>query len=510
MKVSLLVLFGCLIGVDAVAARCGYKGCSRYASSDGYCQLHVDYGVMQRMSGGGRKESGSSYSSGGSVEIASRYEVPNELMPAPEFDREWSIMKDPEIWTNSKGVQVEATWTHISRDRKKIYLTYVKNRKYVEIPLSNLSVGDRKRVTDRVKMLEDEGRTWRYGAFLTKRACQLVDFLERAKGQIREKDRSVSRITCIKVFQALKSNGLCTAGHKDGNGRYVSDYDQTFFYKSSGPSAGPLADGDTVSCKRFYWAGTYTYTTVNGVNTTVNMLTDDVHFAIDDVMRSLGWKFQSDQELETIPSQPERTQPTSLHCTGSGFFVSKHGYLVTNAHVVEGGNSFSVLTSTGKLDACLVKVDQETDLALLKVDASVDPLVFSSQRVERLGTEIFTVGFPQPGLQGFSPKVTKGIVSGQDGYKGDVREYQIDASIQPGNSGGPLLDQSGLVVGVIVASLRGGQVVNYAIKKSYLMAFIDGANCSVDIVEGKATEKKDLAMVVDKVRDSCVLVLNYK
>ena len=168
MKVSLLVLFGCLIGVDAVAARCGYKGCSRYASSDGYCQLHVDYGVMQRMSRGGRKESGSSYSSGDSVEIASRYEVPNELMPAPEFDREWSIMKDPEIWTNSKGVQVEATWTHISRDRKKIYLTYVKNGKYVEIPLSNLSVGDRKRVTDRVKMLEDEGRTWRYGAFLTK------------------------------------------------------------------------------------------------------------------------------------------------------------------------------------------------------------------------------------------------------------------------------------------------------------------------------------------------------
>ena len=116
-----------------------------------------------------------------------------------------------------------------------------------------------------------------------------------------------------------------------------------------------------------------------------------------------------------------------------------------------------------------------------------------------------------PKYQGFSPKVTKGIISGVEGYKGDVREYQIDASIQPGNSGGPLFDVYGHVVGVLVASLRNGQLVNYAIKKSYIMAFLDNIeDCSFSLEEGEEGELNPLSEVVSSVQNSCALIMTYK
>ena len=115
-------------------------------------------------------------------------------------------------------------------------------------------------------------------------------------------------------------------------------------------------------------------------------------------------------------------------------------------------------------------------------------------------------------MQGFSPKVTRGVISGETGFKGDVREYQIDASIQPGNSGGPLFNDSGELVGVVVATLRDGQVVNYAIKKAYLLAFLDSAlKSSEGIVEGGEEVKlRKFEDVVDEVRSTCALVLTYE
>ncbi len=98
-----------------------------------------------------------------------------------------------------------------------------------------------------------------------------------------------------------------------------------------------------------------------------------------------------------------------------------------------------------------------------------------------LGATIFTIGFPRPSLQGFSPKVTKGVISGLNGIKDDISQYQIDAAVQPGNSGGPLADENGNIVGVIVGKLNDSyliknhgsiaQNVNYAIKKHMYMHY---------------------------------------
>ena len=94
------------------------------------------------------------------------------------------------------------------------------------------------------------------------------------------------------------------------------------------------------------------------------------------------------------------------------------------------------------------------------------------------------VGFPSPDVQGYVPKVTKGIVSSLTGLKDDVRVMQFDAAIQPGNSGGPLLTEDGRVVGVVnaraaelfYANATGAlaQNVNFAVKRDFVMAFLQG------------------------------------
>jgi S1-C subfamily serine protease len=160
-----------------------------------------------------------------------------------------------------------------------------------------------------------------------------------------------------------------------------------------------------------------------------------------------------------------------------------------------------------------VKHDLETDLAVLKISGKFEPIKMAANRVERLGREIFTMGFPQPIFQGFTPKITKGVISANEGFRGDIRRYQIDAAIQPGNSGGPVADANGNLVGVVVSSLVAGksQNVNYAVKKSYLMAFLDSIpECSNNIEIADRESKIEFEDAVANVQKSCVQILVYK
>jgi len=214
-----------------------------------------------------------------------------------------------------------------------------------------------------------------------------------------------------------------------------------------------MADGDIFQ-GRYFWAGTCSAKDKDGETRVHHVLADNPHLAIE---RVLAEQFKDpDEQNHSEDANGERATKTKgkLVGSGSGFFVTSSGYIVTNSHVIDGGGEFKIVTANGTLNARLIKCDPATDLALLKVEGTFAACKLSRRRIEKLGTEIFTLGFPQPGLQGFSPKVTKGVVSGTDGFMGDIRLYQIDASIQPGNSGGPLLDNNGCVVGVIVASLR--------------------------------------------------------
>jgi S1-C subfamily serine protease len=164
---------------------------------------------------------------------------------------------------------------------------------------------------------------------------------------------------------------------------------------------------------------------------------------------------------------------------GTGFFVSDYGHLVTNAHVVLGASKVSVRDSTGKtLDASVLKVDSDNDIALLKTEFLSVPLPLRSVVDIEKGAKVYTLGFPNPNLQGFESKYTEGVVSSYFGLRGQANSFQITTPLQPGNSGGPLLDASNTVVGIVFAKLDALKVlksdgylpenVNLAIKADYI------------------------------------------
>lgn len=225
-----------------------------------------------------------------------------------------------------------------------------------------------------------------------------------------------------------------------------------------------------------------------------------------------------------VPNQVASSSNRKYLGSGSCFCISADGFFLTNYHVVRGGNDIKLLTNNGMVQASIVRIDPAVDLALLKASGQTfSPLSFSQETEISLGQDIFTIGFPMPDLQGFSPKMTKGVISSMKGMHDDDKEYQIDAAIQPGNSGGPVVNNNGEVVGVVVASLREQYVaetrgilpqnVNYAIKKKHVIDFISQVpNCLRGIQSSNLPPSTSSASpaTVDSVVKSCAMVVVYE
>lgn len=169
--------------------------------------------------------------------------------------------------------------------------------------------------------------------------------------------------------------------------------------------------------------------------------------------------------------------------TGTGFFISDSGYLITNYHVIKNKDTISIILANGKaIPVDIVLKDEINDIALLKANIESHGLKILSSNTVNKGEEVFTLGYPLIGLQGQEQKATFGRVNALSGVKGDVRYFQVDIPIQPGNSGGPLVDKSGHVVGLVTATLSQlntlretgvlPQNVNYAVKSDYLIPLL--------------------------------------
>jgi S1-C subfamily serine protease len=172
-----------------------------------------------------------------------------------------------------------------------------------------------------------------------------------------------------------------------------------------------------------------------------------------------------------------------------------------------------VVGSGKRLKARIVKRDPSSDLAVLKVDGQFSSLPVASSRGVGLGADVFTVGFPQVLLQGFSQKLTKGSISGLSGIQDDPRNFQISVPIQTGNSGGPLVNEvTGNVVGVVVATLKAkSQNVNYAVKGTYVNALLESLpSIATHLKEPHPkSRKRDFATIAKEVQNATVMVLVY-
>ncbi len=170
--------------------------------------------------------------------------------------------------------------------------------------------------------------------------------------------------------------------------------------------------------------------------------------------------------------------------SGTGFAVSREGLILTNAHVVKGCANLTVGISGTESTARVVASDEQNDLALLTVStALVSSLQLRETARVQLGEQVIAFGYPLPGIMSTSLNVTVGNVSALAGLGDDTRSLQFTAPIQPGNSGGPLIDQSGNVVGVVTSKLSPlwaarnigdlPQNVNFALKASVIRDFLD-------------------------------------
>jgi S1-C subfamily serine protease len=175
---------------------------------------------------------------------------------------------------------------------------------------------------------------------------------------------------------------------------------------------------------------------------------------------------------------------------GTGFYVSESGHIVTNWHVAK---DCRVLQTANGAPLRVIASDAAVDLALLQVSGIRPGATASfSQADAVLGESIIVFGFPLTGLLASSGNLTTGIVSATAGLHDNPRHLQISAPVQPGNSGGPLLDQSGNVVGVVVAKLDAAtaaslmgdipQNVNFAIKGREVVSFLARSRITPSVV----------------------------
>ena len=212
----------------------------------------------------------------------------------------------------------------------------------------------------------------------------------------------------------------------------------------------------------------------------------------------------------------EESRPVA---TGSGFFITDDGYFITNQHVAGLDATVRLLTMSGIIPAKVIKVDELNDLTLLKVEGMYSALPVVLSRGVQLGATVVTVGFPNIGLQGFSPKLAKGEIAGLAGIRDDARHFQISVPVQPGNSGGALVDERGNVIGIVVAKLSQkaavatsgtlAENVNYAIKSSYLLSFLESSPEVASKLKDPNAIKRDFESIIKDVERAAALVLVY-
>lgn len=216
----------------------------------------------------------------------------------------------------------------------------------------------------------------------------------------------------------------------------------------------------------------------------------------------------------SVATAPKKIKAVS----GTGWPVVG-GYVVTNHHVIAGRKTIVLFRTDGVMIPARVVVDDITnDLVLLKPDniKLLPPALPLANRVAQVGGHVFTVGYPHPDMMGKEPKLTDGIINARTGIKNDPRVYQVSVQLQSGNSGGPLINMRGEVVGVTTSKISAVKVfkwtgdlpqnVNYAVKVGYVRTLLSSVDPSNN-VQVLPARKDDLAALAKRIEGSVLMVI---
>jgi S1-C subfamily serine protease len=191
--------------------------------------------------------------------------------------------------------------------------------------------------------------------------------------------------------------------------------------------------------------------------------------------------------------------------SGTCFAISKDGYFLTNFHVIENGGSVSIVLKdkleVKEFKAKVVLKDETNDIAVLKITDSnfihFEKIPYRLTENSKIGESIFTMGYPISNIMGENLKYTDGSISSLSGIKDDIRYYQISVPIQPGNSGGPLFNKNGDIIGITTAKLNSQAVgveiqnVNYAIKAAYINNVLKMLPIRPDIISSEINKNQN-------------------
>ena len=211
------------------------------------------------------------------------------------------------------------------------------------------------------------------------------------------------------------------------------------------------------------------------------------------------------QIMETYESLFVSAKPPikrKIVSSGTAFAVNTEGVLLTNEHVIDGCSTIVLARDRNEFPVTLLARDKDLDLAVLKANIQTSPLNMSNEPIS-LMQDIFVAGFPFGDRLSKSLKVTRGIVSSMTGIGGDDKLFQIDAAIQPGNSGGPIYSTSGKVVGIVVSKLNDLTIfkefnalpenTGFGIKIQYGMSLLERAGVPQSRISSETPVNQNLA-----------------
>ena len=211
------------------------------------------------------------------------------------------------------------------------------------------------------------------------------------------------------------------------------------------------------------------------------------------------YPLESDFENYNKPIQIEKS-------TGTGFAISSDGYIVTNYHVVENASKIKVKGINGDFSksysAKVMVSDKNNDLAILKIDdysfSTLGAIPYMIKNISaKTGESIFVLGYPLTATMGEEIKLTNGIISSKSGFQRDITSYQMTAPIQPGNSGAPMFDKNGNIIGIVNAKHIGAENAGYAVKTSYLFNLIDALPTTIKMPTANTLKGKTLSSQVE-------------
>jgi S1-C subfamily serine protease len=213
----------------------------------------------------------------------------------------------------------------------------------------------------------------------------------------------------------------------------------------------------------------------------------------------------------------DKILPSPFSKSGTGFAIASNGYIVTNYHVIEDGIEISIRGVNGdfnkKYRAIVVANDKVNDISILKIKDpdfikfGLIPYTISGKIID-VGTPIFSLGYPERAILGDEIKYTNGSISSKSGFQGDITNYQMTTPIQSGNSGGPVFNSKGEVIGISVSKIIKDNVdnVSFCIKTPYLLNLLESCDSNISLPISNQLSSKSITDQVKAIKNFVYII----